>query len=92
MKFDVRVALLAIVALLGVFIFAAAEDKAPPDNPQGWSPETAKRWHFISQGTAIFPYEWFLALEQPGQTELISAPANLQRLGFLAEPDRKSVV
>ena len=86
MKFDVRVALLAIVALLGVFIFAAAEDKAPPDNPQGWSPETAKRWHFISQGTAIFPYEWFLALEQPGQTELISAPANLQRLGFLAEP------
>ena len=94
MKFDVRVPLIAFAALFGVLIFAMAEDKPAPNNPvslpQGWSADTANRWHFISQGTAIFPYEWFLALEQPnqqpGQTELISAPANLQRLGFLAEP------
>jgi mono/diheme cytochrome c family protein len=98
MKFDVRVPLLAIAAVVGVFIFAAAEDKTRSDQPvhlpQGWSTETADRWHFVSQGTAIFPYEWFLALEQPdqqpGQTELISAPANLQRLGFLAEPANKT--
>ncbi|KJC46033.1 hypothetical protein UB31_20605 [Bradyrhizobium sp. LTSP849] len=96
MKFDVRVPLIAIAALLAVFLFAAAEDKTTPDNPvhlqQGWSADTADRFHFISQGTAIFPYEWFLALEQPGQpsgqTALISAPENLQRLGFLAEPAR----
>ncbi|MET4386546.1 hypothetical protein ABIB73_002291 [Bradyrhizobium sp. F1.4.3] len=96
MKFDFRMPLIAIATLLAVFIFAAAEDKTTPDNPvhlqQGWSAETADRWHFVSQGTAIFPYEWFLALEQPdqqpGQTDLISAPANLQRLGFLAEPAR----
>ena len=94
MKFDVRVPLIATAALLAVFIFAAAEDKTTPDNPvhlqQGWSADTADRWHFVSQGTAIFPYEWFLALEQPGQppgqTALISAPENLQRLGFLTEP------
>jgi len=68
MKFDVRVPLIATAALLAVFIFAAAEDKTTPDNPvhlqQGWSADTADRFHFISQGTAIFPYEWFLALEQ----------------------------
>jgi len=93
MKFDVRVVLIAFAALFGALIFAAAEDKPPSDNPvhlsQGWTADTADRWHFISQGTAIFPYEWFLSLEQPGQppgqTELISAPRNLQRLGFLAE-------
>ena len=77
MKFDVRVPLIATATLLSVLIFAVAEEKTAPDNPvhlpQGWSTETANRWHFISQGTAIFPYEWFLALEQPGQTELISA-------------------
>lgn len=94
MKFNVRVALLAIAAVLGVFICAAADDKPTPANPvhlqQGWTTDTADRWHFISQGTALVPYEWFLALEQPGQppgqTELIRAPANLQRLGFLTEP------
>ncbi|UVO38731.1 cytochrome c [Bradyrhizobium arachidis] len=94
MKFDVRVILISFAALFGVIILAAAEDKPPSDSPvhlpQGWTPDTADRWHFISQGTAIFPYEWFLSLErpdqQPGQTELISAPENLQRLGFLAEP------
>jgi hypothetical protein len=26
------------------------------------------RWHFISHGTPVIPYEWFLALEQPGET------------------------
>jgi RoxA-like, cytochrome c-like len=94
MKFDVRVPLIAIAAVLAAFIFAAADDKTTPDNPvhlqQGWSADTADRFHFISQGTAIFPYEWFLALEQPdqpsGQTALISAPENLQRLGFLTAP------
>jgi len=94
MKFDVRVPLVAIATLLSVFIIAAAEDKTGRDEPvhlpQGWSADTVDRWHFISQGTALFPYEWFLALEQPGQqpgqTELIRAPENLQRLGFLAAP------
>jgi mono/diheme cytochrome c family protein len=71
-----------------------AQDKPAPSSPvhlqQGWSDETADRWHFISQGTALIPYEWFVALEQPGQpsgqTALIKAPENLQRLGFLPEP------
>lgn len=94
MKFDVRVALIAVAALLAAFNVASAEDKTAPDIPvhlqQGWSADTADRWHFISQGTALIPYEWFVALEQPGQqpgqTALIKAPENLQRLGFLSEP------
>ena len=103
MKFDVRVPLIAVTALLAAVIAASAQDKSqdkpPQDKPaanspvhlqQGWSEEIADRWHFISQGTALIPYEWFVALEQPGQppgqTALIKAPDNLQRLGFLTEP------
>ncbi|MGX4802901.1 di-heme-cytochrome C peroxidase [Bradyrhizobium guangdongense] len=94
MNFDVRVPLIALVSLLATVIAVSAEDKPVPGAPvhlqQGWSEETADRWHFISQGTALIPYEWFVALEQPGQppgqTALIKAPENLQRLGFLPEP------
>jgi hypothetical protein len=94
MKFDVRVPSMAVVSLLATIMTGAAEDKPAPAGPvhlqQGWSEETADRWHFISQGTALIPYEWFVALEQPGQpagqTALIKAPENLQRLGFLPEP------
>lgn len=102
MKFDVRVPSIAVAALLAAFVVASAQDKSQDksqDKPasgnpvhlqQGWSDETADRWHFISQGTALIPYEWFVALEQPGQpsgqTALIKAPENLQRLGFLTEP------
>ncbi|MBC9882072.1 hypothetical protein G8O24_32600 [Bradyrhizobium sp. INPA01-394B] len=71
-----------------------SQDKPAAAGPihlqQGWSEATVDRWHFISQGTALIPYEWFVALEQPGQqagqTALIKAPENLQRLGFLTEP------
>jgi hypothetical protein len=54
--------------------------------PQGWRADTVDRWHFISQGTTLIPYEWFLALDQPDQKEPIRSPGNLQRLGFLNEP------
>jgi hypothetical protein len=53
---------------------------------QGWSPDTARWWYFLSQGTAFMPYQWFLALEQPVGTELFSSPGNMKRLGFLIEP------
>lgn len=37
---------------------------------QNWDPETAERFHFISQGTETLPipYSWLLALEQPEKT------------------------
>src|SRR5258705_358539 len=90
MKVGLRVPLLTIAAFFLLPNIAAAQDTAVQGNPlhlqQGWSADTIDRWHFISQGTALIPYEWFLALEQPGQTALIRSPENLQKLGFLVEP------
>ena len=90
MKVGLRVPLLTIAAFFLLPNIAAAQDNAVQGNPlhlqQGWSADTIDRWHFISQGTPLIPYEWFLALEQPGQTALIRSPENLQKLGFLVEP------
>ncbi|MGY3615232.1 di-heme-cytochrome C peroxidase [Bradyrhizobium sp. USDA 10063] len=94
MKVGLRVPLLAIAALLFLSSIAVTQDNTVRQNPvhlpQGWSTDTLNRWHFISQGTPLIPYEWFLALEheQPGHTTPIRSPENLQRLGFLAEPAR----
>src|SRR5260370_30857900 len=90
MKVGLRVPLLTIAAFFLLPNTAAGQDNAVQGNPlhlqQGWSADTIDRWHFISQGTPLIPYEWFLALEQPGQTALIRSPENLQKLGFLVEP------
>jgi processive rubber oxygenase RoxA-like protein len=90
MKVGLRVPLLTIAAFFLLPNIAVAQDNAVQGNPQrlqqGWSADTIDRWHFISQGTPLIPYEWFLALEQPGQTALIRSPENLQKLGFLVEP------
>ena len=60
---------------------------------QNWS-EADRFWtHHASQGTATLPvpYDWFMALEQPGLS-LFSAPgllsdsAYLQRIGFIPSP------
>jgi cytochrome c peroxidase len=53
---------------------------------QGWSEDTAKLWYHISQGTALVPYEWLLALERPDSSELLSSADSMQRFGFLVDP------
>jgi hypothetical protein len=60
---------------------------------QNWSIEDRHWFHHASQGTATFPvpYNWFVALEQPG-IHLITEPglmkdsAYLERFGFLPSP------
>ncbi len=58
---------------------------------QGWTEEQRQRWYHLDQGaeSIAFPYEWFIALEQPSPTPdeespLLRETAFLERLGFLA--------
>ena len=60
---------------------------------QNWTTEDRHWFHHASQGTATFqvPYDWFMALEQPGlrlfsQPGLLSDSAYLERFGFLPSP------
>ncbi len=60
---------------------------------QNWSTEDRHWFHHASQGTATFPvpYDWFVALEQPGihlfsQPGLLKDSDYLERFGFLPSP------
>jgi hypothetical protein len=87
---------LALIALsTGGRLAVAAEPPCDPAAPprqgitylcQGWSADKAEWWYHVSQGTAIMPYAWFMALEQPSGTEPFAAPDHLARFGFLADP------
>jgi hypothetical protein len=86
-----KVRAIALVAAQVIWLLpAAAMAQTAPYSvtylDQGWSPDTAKWWYSLTQGTAFMPYQWFLALEQPVGTELFSSPGNMQRMGFLIEP------
>ena len=50
---------------------------------QGWDERTQLAFWFTSQGAKIMPYGWFLALEQPGNSELFRADSHIDQLGYL---------
>jgi len=90
----------AIAALLFAGAPAASADLPSFVKPQktlwldqGWDAASANWFHHADQGTQTFviPYEWFVALEQPGVSVtslgLLSSPDYLDRYGFM--PDEK---
>ncbi|GGO78263.1 hypothetical protein GCM10011348_09770 [Marinobacterium nitratireducens] len=89
-----------IVLALPVAMIIAACSNLPPSEPvdkvvwleqgEDWEGEARNWFHHVSQGTATLPipFEWFMALEQPGVNlfgagELVSSPDYLARLGFI---------
>ncbi len=80
----VVIALLQIASCQGTKPYPAPE--AGPGTDQGWDWQTRQRWQHADQGTAFFPYEWFVALEQAQGEERFAAPGNMERFGFLSDP------
>jgi mono/diheme cytochrome c family protein len=87
----------AIVPPLAQYLPPPLPDRAPAKSAvwldQNWSTEDRHWFHHASQGTATFqvPYDWFVALEQPGlhlvsKPGLLSDSAYLERFGFLPSP------
>lgn len=62
---------------------------AGDDNPvwleQNWSTQEREDWYLTSQGSQIFPYEWFAVLEKAGSTEPFIKNME-ERFGFLPGP------
>ena len=50
---------------------------------QGWSDEIRQKFYFTSQGSYLFPYSWFRALELADDTALFAAPQNLAKYGWI---------
>ena len=80
----------------------AAAPAAQPTNPkpdkvrwlnQGWSNQDRFWFHHATQGTSTLPipYDWFVALQQPGLLDLSPAkllgnPDYLRKFGFISSP------
>ena len=52
---------------------------------QNWSAQQQQWFWFTSQGSRLLPYDWYLALEQAGSTELFRSDAHMDDLRFLLE-------
>lgn len=81
--------------LLGLSAPNAASDAAPlgqvaaPSTillDQGWSEADRAAYHRTSQGSAVMPYDLFVALEQAGNTDLFRANELSDRFGLVTVP------
>lgn len=52
---------------------------------QGWGIAERQQVSFISFGSRIINYDWFIALENAQGNELFRSDANMSRLGFITE-------
>ena len=53
---------------------------------QGWSTEDRAAYHRTSQGSAVMPYDLFVALEQADNTDLFRADAISSKFGLVTAP------
>jgi mono/diheme cytochrome c family protein len=91
---------ITFVALISIAAVASCQNQEPDYPPpgggekigtdQGWDYGTAQAWYHVDQGTAFFPYEWFVALEQAQGQERFAASGNMQRFGFLPNPPHQT--
>jgi hypothetical protein len=79
-----------VMTLLAIGSCQQSEPDYPPpeegaNTDQGWDYATAQAWYHIDQGTAFFPYEWFVALDQAEGKERFASSGNMRRFGFFPD-------
>src|SRR5262245_42150122 len=84
------VPLLAVLALTAIGSAGRADDVVYLD--QHWTPQLREQFYFTPQGSRLIPYDWFMALERPDDTELLSSPASLSRFGWLYQADSSTTL
>jgi hypothetical protein len=53
--------------------------------PQGWSEEVREQFYFLTQGSQLLPYDWFLYLEQADSQELFRSDSHMEKLRFIPQ-------
>lgn len=88
--------LLVLFILCGYGQFATAgpgKDASVVYLNQGWTDAERQVFYHKAEGTLIFPYRWFINLEQADstadRTKLFRADDNIARYGFIPDPSRK---
>jgi hypothetical protein len=88
-----RGTVMAVTALAALYLVGsmAALTQGPAPKPpllldQGWSAEDRAAYHRTSQGSAVMPYDLFLALEQAEGTDPFRADSVSDTFGLVTEP------
>jgi len=53
---------------------------------QGFTDDDRQAYYFLSQGSQLMPYRWFLALEQADSQALFRDDAHMRELGYIPQP------
>ncbi|MFM8698366.1 MAG: di-heme-cytochrome C peroxidase, partial [Phycisphaerales bacterium] len=91
LRWSRRLVVPAALGALGTSASVIAGTGAPASAPpvlldQGWSPEDRATYHRTSQGSAVMPFDLFMALEQGGSTALFRADEVSDRFGLVTVP------
>ena len=80
---------------LSLWIFCIPVSGAASDQviylDQNWTQEDREQFYFIDQGSRLFPYDFFLHLEQANNKELFRSDENMRHFGLMpARPSRNN--
>jgi cytochrome c5 len=54
---------------------------------KNWTEEERQKYYHTSQGSQIMPYDWMIALEQPGSKELFLSNDYITRMRIIPDPN-----
>jgi processive rubber oxygenase RoxA-like protein len=81
-----------LLGLAAVLVASASCDglrtRPPPQGPtaQGWTGEERLDWYSATQGSRLIPYDWLVALEQPGSDRPFLDDAHMAGFRYLPRP------
>lgn len=84
---------MVLISWKNLFIFSllftnsqilSAANQAPIFLDQGWDKNRRDQFYYTPQGSQLFPYQWFMALEQHDNNKLFATPENLKKFGWIA--------
>jgi cytochrome c5 len=89
---------LVILLVAGIFLYRLYHPPLPPAvvisdmgqlNNGVWTEAERQRYYHLSQGSQIMPYDWFVALEQPGlvEKELFISPEYTAQFRLVPDPN-----
>ena len=75
-------AIVLLILCLASWLANAAEEQVIYLE-QNWTQEDRQQFYFINQGSRLLPYNSFLNLEQPNNSELFRSNKNMRHFGFI---------
>jgi len=84
--------LVTAISLAGCSVVSEYKENGSGNGPQvmfldqGFSESDRQSFYYLSQGSQLIPYHWYLALEQENSKTLFRDAAHMRELGYIPQP------